>query len=449
MHEDVYAPPSAAQPAASRGMSGRWESSDPWVRLAVSLGCVAIARATLHVVLPIDELQRLTELRGSQNLSVGALGITPFISAAILVELYSLLRRSSRKSRVSGLESRVWDRAGFRLGCFFTVIHAVGVAYLLDGYVAWRSPILYEFEVSFPLVIGALVAGSAVHLVAARCIERWGVGNGFAWLLLCGFVSELLQRGEGLYAAAHPLWPQLCVAAGLVMVLTIVLARVPLWERGQPSSEPARHTRAGAADSLPMLRMFPCGDIMGMGLALGAALNLGPRHTGVLDLLLVWPVGLLMAAAYHPARRVAGLRRALRLDGAEASQIKRLRLGYALLSIALVCVLVLATQSYPEVGWWLLLLPMTCVTIDLVLEFRAVQAGLRTRIWWFQRVYAADAAVEVLAKQQIPAFIRGVHFRCLSHTFGSFLPMALFVSASHAERAFKILTAAADAEEVM
>ena len=65
--------------------------------------------------------------------------------------------------------------------------------------------------------------------------------------------------------------------------------------------------------------------------------------------------------------------------------------------------------------------------------------GLTVRIRWFQRVYAADAAVEMLALAEIPAFVRRVHFRVLSQTFGPYLPLALFVQPSDAERAGELI----------
>ncbi|MCB9586569.1 MAG: hypothetical protein H6718_14300 [Polyangiaceae bacterium] len=75
----------------------------------------------------------------------------------------------------------------------------------------------------------------------------------------------------------------------------------------------------------------------------------------------------------------------------------------------------------------------------MLLELRATSLGLTVRIRWFQRVYAADAAVEELAAAGVPAFVRGVHLRSLFHAFGPYLPMPLFVESAQAEEARQLL----------
>lgn len=448
MEPDPYRAPGAGQLAPEAPSSGGGGSASPWVRLCVSLACVAAAYSTRYLLLPIDGFEQLPEFRGAVNASVGALGITPFISAAIFVELVSLMRPTWRQSRVSGAESRVWDRASLSVGLALAAIQGVGVAYMLQGAVEFSFPKVYTFEVSIPLVAGALLAGASVHRLAAWGIERWGIGNGFGWLVLSGFVSELIERAEALRSADTPWLPQVGCSLALVILLSLVVTVVPRWESGQPSFSPAEGRLPLRGGRSPVFRMFTCGNVLGVGLAVALLFGWGVQHAQGLEVALIWPLGLLFAAAYQPAARVAGLRKAFKLNPVDAVSISRLRLGYTLLTLGLLSVLILASERFPEFSWWLLLLPITCVAIDVVQEVRALQAGLNTRIWWFQRVYAADAAVEALAKQEIPAFVRGVHFRCLSHTFGAFLPLALFVSASDAERALAVLRAAAKAEVV-
>ncbi|MEZ4375921.1 MAG: hypothetical protein R3B07_34260 [Polyangiaceae bacterium] len=384
-------------------------------------------------MLPIDDVERFGI--GLRNLSVGALGITPFVSAAFVVELVSLLRRSWRRSRVSGEEVRIWDKAALAAGVVTATVQALGVSYMLEGLFVDTLGGFFQPEFSRPLVIGALVMGALFHLGLARVIERWGVGNGFAWLLCLRFVQDMVADGEALVRTGESLLEPALMVLALVGGFVVVLTSTPIWERLQARGLKLEQR---ASRRVPLLRMFPCGHLVGFS-ALAVALDVPARHSSTVELLLIWPLGLLAAVLFQPAARVAGLRKTLGVSRAGRQQVVSLRTGYAVLTIALLSLLILLTDSFPEVGRWVLVLPLTCFLVDLVQEMRASMLGLTVRIRWFQRVYAADAAVEMLALAEIPAFVRGVHFRVLSQTFGPYLPLALFVQPSDAERAGELI----------
>jgi len=422
-------------------------------RLAVSLAAVAIAYALTWLRLPTVDaelLQRGLHFGIRENVSVAALGLNPLVSAAILVELVALIVPSWRALRVRGAQGRakLW-RASVVLTFIVAVFQAFGISMFLANLSPQTGGIAFH-----GLTVLTLVAGTALLLLIAHAVERWGLGNGLSLLLAGAFLPDILRtldvtRQRINDESIAPMTLVICAAAMLAMAFATVRAM-----RGSAST-PAPSIRVPASGAAPVwdahaLVMLPA-TFAGMGVIAFESL---PQPGSALHTIGLLAAALLLTPVacwlFNQPQRVARVHRTLGFEGT-VPEAKALLRRAMLRSAIWVAVIVLGSTVVLQVFGGdvaiggALVIVVTSVVLDLLAEFRfRKQHEQVVLIWEEHRVYAADAALTILQGAGIPTLLRGVHHRTLLQFFGPYVAMHVCVPESRETEARALLAGLAE-----
>ncbi len=125
------------------------------------------------------------------RLSIFALGLVPYLSAAVLIQVTSVVFSGLRDvSRRGEAGRRRIVRLTLAVTLLLATIQAIGISIALnriDGLVSNRGP-LFVFTATL-----TFVAGSLVLAWLAEQITRFGIGNGIAMILFVGVAREALR----------------------------------------------------------------------------------------------------------------------------------------------------------------------------------------------------------------------------------------------------------------
>ncbi len=233
-----------------------WSIEDLRKRILYTLGLVLIYRIGSYVVLPgVDpsQLQGL-QAQGSEglmgllnmfsggafsNASIFALGIMPYITASIVVQLFVMVVPAFQKMQRDGESGR---RKMNQITRWLTVLVCTlqAPAYITNMRVQLgaSSTALYPFDGSEPSVffwissIVILISGTLFVMWLGERITDKGIGNGISLLIMVGIIARLP------FALAAEFMARLTESGGLVMflfeivVLLVVILLVILLVQG-------------------------------------------------------------------------------------------------------------------------------------------------------------------------------------------------------------------------
>ena len=226
-----------------------WKIEDLRNRILLTLGFVAIYRLGTYVVLPGIDPNSLTALheqtRGGllalldmfaggafSNASIFALGIMPYISASIVMQLMAIAIPSFQKMQREGESGR---RKINQYTRYLTVAILIiqGPTYLVNLDVQLRAvgsamPSGLWFTISSTVI---LAAGSMFVLWLGERITDKGVGNGISFIILVGiiarlphslfqeFISRTSEKTGGLVMFLFEMLVLLLVIAGAILLV--------------------------------------------------------------------------------------------------------------------------------------------------------------------------------------------------------------------------------------
>ena len=439
------------------------DSGRPPVRRAVSRLAITLA-APLAVVLlgliPIPgidvEMLRSMGAAPSAATSVVALGIVPFITASILVELACLITRRGRRLRISGPEGRrrMW-RATAIVAFAASAVQAFGVSTYLASAGLYFAPGVLAHGVT----VATLTAGTSLLALLAMAAGRYGLVNGFSALIAGGAALELADGARGVVAR--------CAIGdvGPLAILIFAACAAAVSYATIRAARPASGFRGPASGALPVAETAAVLAVPAMLAAWGVpgldriAALVAPDETVGLAVAALVGVGLavLFSFLFHQPLRVAALTARLRgpatTPAHETERARGFMLAAAWRSSVYVAALLAAgfvaasalrgAAALDAVG----IAIVTAVVLDARAEWMAWRrADGWVPAWPEHRVYAADAAVEGLAAAGIDAVPRGVHHRALLQLFGPYVPIDILVPRERADEAQRILAALLPAE---
>ncbi|HEU5059831.1 MAG TPA: hypothetical protein VFU21_25040 [Kofleriaceae bacterium] len=417
-----------------RGRSRR--RSLPWIRLAVSAAGVAAALLLERIPIPGDiDWDSI----GSRPISMFALGIMPALSAFIAVELAALIVPRWRALRRGGPSARA------RLGsatAVLTFLFAAVQAWFIADFLLSFPPLAH---LSRPMLVSSLTGGALLMTLLALVVSRYGLGNGFAVLLLAGHgalahgIGHALAGGD---ASPHLILPFLAaVAATAVATSWILRHRV----RGPSPASSVRLPTAGVVPlavvpSLLALFALSWPEVAGR---IGMWWQEGVARPGAGVLV---ELGFLLAAgallSWLFSRPVARLG----IATASGARSRGFLIAVAISLAYLAAIALLGRWSAGVLGHLGLSLAAvafaTAIVMDLVAEWRALaRRDDLVPIWPLHQVQRVDLVTAALARNGIDVHTRGLYFRLLLHFFGPFVPVLLYVPRDQAEEARAIIRA--------
>jgi preprotein translocase subunit SecY len=219
-------------------------------RLLFTLALLAVYRLGGHIPTPGINTARWEEFFGSaqgsifgffdlfaggniRRLTIFALGIMPYITASIILQLMAVVVPTLEKLQKEGELGRrkitQWTRY---LTIALSIIQSFGIA---QGLMAMGQGVVIAPGFGFVmLTIISLTTGSAFIMWLGEQISERGVGNGMSLIIFAGIVVGLPNAINGLYQnvfVTHE-WGPLTLLSLLAMMI-VVVAFIVLVERGE------------------------------------------------------------------------------------------------------------------------------------------------------------------------------------------------------------------------
>ncbi|MCL4500670.1 MAG: preprotein translocase subunit SecY [Deltaproteobacteria bacterium] len=170
-----------------------------------------------------------------EKLSVFALGIMPYISASIIIELMKVVIPALEKLYKEGEAGQKKIKQYTRYGTVvIAAIQGLGIAVGLESMTGGNLPVVLHPGWAFRLMtVLTLTSGTAFIMWLGEMITERGIGNGISLIIFAGIVArlpsaiiktfELMGTGE--------IYPLLMVL--LVVVMVLVVGFIIFVERGQ------------------------------------------------------------------------------------------------------------------------------------------------------------------------------------------------------------------------
>ncbi len=364
-----------------------------WRRIAFTLGALVVTRIGMAIPLPGISAD-LLHGGGTARVSILALSITPYVAAALFMQLAVLVSRRLRALRADGERGRrILERRTRLVAIAFAALQGLGIAYALKGI---EGAVTLPAWLFVPSSIATLTAGMLFLVWLADQITVRGIGNGIALLFLAKVAAEwtinadvlhqLVQTGEVANTAVMRL--VLLVVAATIAVVAVELARRPV-RVDFPAREVGGRTLPAQSVDLA-LKLNPGGLLPAMLLdsfgQLSALQAGGALATAGTVLFVVVAVLVYTAFLFDPDRMADDLRRnGGTLPGIAPGEATATALDHIISRVAivgavyLVLVLLLARLQSLHPGLpvdldGMALLVAVCVTIDLQAQVRACLA---------------------------------------------------------------------------
>ena len=219
-------------------------------RLLFALGLLAVYRLGGHIPTPGINITRWEEFFSSnagsifgffdlfaggniKRLTVFALGIMPYITASIILQLLTVVVPTLEKLQKEGELGRrkitQWTRY---LTIILSVIQSFGIA---QGLMAMQQGIVINPGIGFVcLTVISLTTGTAFIMWLGEQISERGIGNGMSLIIFTGIVVGLPNAMKNVYQntfVTHE-WSPLTLIL-IIAMMVLVVAFIVLVERGE------------------------------------------------------------------------------------------------------------------------------------------------------------------------------------------------------------------------
>ena len=130
------------------------------------------------------------------NMSMFMLGVSPFITASIVLQLLRVAFPKLDEMAKDGKAGQdKYKRLNYICGAIFSIIQAFPVAYGFK-----RSGILVENNNKYALLVSVfLIIGSVGFMLMGAAIDKWGIKNGISLILMTNIVSRIPQDIATIY----------------------------------------------------------------------------------------------------------------------------------------------------------------------------------------------------------------------------------------------------------
>ena len=218
-------------------------------RLLFVLGAIIVFRAGSFVPIPGIDASVLADLFKQQQgtivnmfnmfsggalerASVLALGIMPYISASIIIQLLSVVHPTLAELKKDGEAGRKKINQYTRYGTLFlATLQSIGIATGLPAQIPGlvTNP---DFGFYFVAVV-SLVTGTMFLMWLGEQITDRGIGNGISILIFTGIVAGLPSALGQAFEQTRQGQMHLLMLFGLFLVVVLITAFVVFMERGQ------------------------------------------------------------------------------------------------------------------------------------------------------------------------------------------------------------------------
>lgn len=156
-------------------------------RLGSTVMLASVRTGNLSEIAALDFFSAMTG-GGMDSFTLFALGLSPFITSAIVIELLSndVIKPLARIKKDNDTEKK--NKIVNILGVFIALLQSASITYVLDN----QYGILIANDIcSYIFTCGMLTAGSILLLWLSKQIDIYGIGNGSSMIIACGILCRL------------------------------------------------------------------------------------------------------------------------------------------------------------------------------------------------------------------------------------------------------------------
>lgn len=267
-----------SNPAIPGGLAGLGKLKELRRRLLFLLGALFVFRVCSFIPVPginpnalaamfdqqsgtILDMFNMFSGGALQRLSVIALGIMPYISSSIIMQLLTVMEPRLKQLKKEGEQGRRKITQYTRYGTvFLATFQAFGVATLLESQQAAGLAVVMDPGIGFKITtIATLVTGTLFLMWLGEQITERGVGNGISMIIFAGIVAGLPSAVVGTMELARTGELHLLVVFSLFALAIVVTGFVVFVERGQrritinyAKKQVGRKQYAGQSSHLPL-----------------------------------------------------------------------------------------------------------------------------------------------------------------------------------------------------
>ena len=183
--------------------------------------------------LPLLELVNMMTGNAFSQMTIMAMGITPYINASIIMQLLTIaipaLERMQKDEEGGGREkiARITRYVTVGLAAVQAIGLVAGLGYIKSGWL------------NYVLVGVSMAGGSALAMWIGERITDKGIGNGISLLIFAGIISNLFNGITSLFGTAvsngtTSAWINLLAILLTCVVMTVVVTFVDMGERRIP-----------------------------------------------------------------------------------------------------------------------------------------------------------------------------------------------------------------------
>jgi preprotein translocase subunit SecY len=247
-------------------------------RILFLLGALIVYRIGTHIPVPGIDPTALQELfnqqRGTildmfnmfsggalERFSIFALGIMPYISASIIIQLLTVVHPKLEQLKKEGEHGRRKINQYTRYGTLgLALFQALGVAIALEGQQAAGSNVVIDPGLGFRMIaVTSLVTGTMFLMWLGEQVTERGIGNGISMIIFAGIVAGLPGAIGGTLELARTGELHTLTVILLLSVILVVTGFVVFVERGQrritvnyAKRQVGRRLYAGQSSHLPL-----------------------------------------------------------------------------------------------------------------------------------------------------------------------------------------------------
>lgn len=439
--------------------------TDVHKRVLWTLLLLGFWRVLQHLSLPginYDVLSQMPE-RLSMRFSIFSLGLIPYVSAYVLVELLALfLQPLKRWRQEGGYEGRARLVRTARLATLILAIVHAGSLVSTMGRVATGQALIDSVPGFRLLLVLTLVAGTFLMIWIADMISAKGVGHGISILFLASTVgafphdvAKMLGTYQGENKFIYFIVPLLALIGLIILIVYMekTTKQVPVkYADGLDAAVPLKLTTAGTVPSgwantilaIPaiILTAYDVGEQSHHGILQWWAGNFYPGATGraIAYSILVIVLYYVFTAFFYNPKSIAGFLKeksavfkTLFDDGGSAVDrgLERMALIGSLYLILLTFSLDLVWRlcgihEFTPDG--IELIVTVCIALDLISEVRfRWNAEHLVKVAEFQEPWKAGLLRSLLHRHNIPSVTRGYYHRALLYFFGPYIEISTYV----------------------
>ena len=212
---------------------------------------------------PMFSLLNLTSGGGYTNLSLMALGVSPYITASIIVQMLSngLVKRLTRYSQEGHVGVKKLNKLTKQLTILFALLQAPTLVFAFKQFGAFTDAVHLTWETYF-VATCLVVAGAMVAMFMGDTLNKYGLGNGPS-LLIAGNI--MAQFPHTIKTIAQAFNSQTMTQQGLLASATFIFGLLLIvWMNGVEKRLPLQHlretTRTSKAGYLP-IKLNPSGMV--------------------------------------------------------------------------------------------------------------------------------------------------------------------------------------------